>query len=109
MNQPKFKFGDIVCTNKIPAQVFEVTGIQKEGETWAYRENGSWYIERSLEIYEEPKPKKLYAYWTLNGQYREVKFFENLIVQIGHTYDDLHRCEEFDLDYSRPDSVEART
>lgn len=62
MNQPKFKFGDLVYYKNNP---FKVSQIKSYDNSFAYRDadNESWYDEKSISLYTEPKPKvKLYEY-----------------------------------------------
>lgn len=65
MNQPKFKFGETVFS-KFASQ-FSVTGIQYRANSnpaqyYYHSYPQGWIAESELELYQEPKKKKLYAY-----------------------------------------------
>lgn len=63
VNQPKFKIGDKVTYE---AHVFEVDLIRrnKAYEQFEYQDSNGYHscLENSLELYQEPQKKKLYAY-----------------------------------------------
>lgn len=69
MDQPKFKFGDIV-KDKLNGREFHVSKIEltRNGFFYAGKDQnkltviGCGQYEDHLELYQEPKKKKLYAY-----------------------------------------------
>ena len=68
MNQPKFKFGDKVKVKSSGKTFiithmrssFEDTGIQYWGESGSF--SSIVFTECEIELYQEPKKKKLYAF-----------------------------------------------
>lgn len=108
--QPKFKHGDKV-RNKLTGRVFEIDTISREGQAHAispFRYSGKGSQDfgycHTLELYQEPKPKKLYAYAVNSGQ---IKFFlrEDLLgynkVSRGGYTSSFERAPEYDLDYDK--------
>lgn len=66
MNQPKFKFGDKVVGKKnesfVISQICLYRNVYRNGTFMYSFEGGNWFLEDSLQLYQEPKNKKLYAY-----------------------------------------------
>lgn len=61
MDQPKFKFGDMVNTPAKKGDTFSNIRIE-DGEYHYLFYPFGWVEESRLELYQEPKKKKLYAY-----------------------------------------------
>ena len=98
MNQPKFKLGDRVIGAGFSGYV-KINGIRevpyknKWEYTWAYQV--IWAPEDSLDLYQEPQKKKLYAF---------VKYDSGWV---GFRTDDTDRDEDMrrapELDIEYPD------
>lgn len=96
MNQPKFKFGDKVkCYER---GIFTVERIQLIKGFYSYSfsdEPNRFSPEPSLELYQEPQKKKLYAYTTsIEGNTRNIEF-----KTVGGIYNNLDRVPEYDIEY----------
>lgn len=100
MNQPKFNFGDIV-KDKLNGREFHVRKIEltRNGFFYAGKDQnqlaiiGCGQYEENLEIYQEPKKKKLKAIEYKDG---EVRFFSGDISPLSHMW---KRAPEFDIEY----------
>lgn len=111
MNQPKFKFGDKVKvkghTDEYAFDVFEVSCGQ-HGYLYSTPHSGE-YLEASIELYQEPQKKKLYAYKKQKPTPRAVSVPPKYIFEVLFYTEDGLTCEhgyerfpEFDIEY--PDS-----
>lgn len=107
MNQPKFKFGDKVvrrfCSHK---DVYTIGALRrwsngftcaKESHVGSFEEN---YIghEDDLQLYQEPKKKKLYAYKNCLGN---VQFHKEEAEEAKFHFSPLpyFRATEYDIEY----------
>lgn len=94
MNQPKFKFGETVFS-KFTSQ-FSVTGIQYRANSnpaqyYYHSYPQGWIAESELELYQEPKKKKLYAY----------RLLSNMVIFKSEECKDSadRRALEYDIEY----------
>lgn len=100
MNQPKFKFGDKVCANQHFPFTVKLIEWCDTVEKYFYKEKDSesWTGECLLELYQEPKTKKLYAY-KVAGKLGEMKMFafelEKGVADVNY----LSRTPEYDIEY----------
>lgn len=97
MNQPKFKFLDKV-RNKNNGESFEIAKIVLDVDTYVYFNRSSLMVahESELELYTEPRAKKLYAY-SVNNE--EIRFSETGIVTLRNG-EKVRRRPEYDLNFS---------
>ena len=108
MQQPKFKFGDIVqgVGDRGEKVIFEITDIKKYPDNFAYSNSSidGYFDEKDIELYQEAQKKKLYAYWV------ELKVFHDHdfgIQLIGfHPNEEyckhsphMRRAPEYDIEY----------
>lgn len=105
MNQPKFKFGDKVRTIGSPDDFFfRVDGIKIETgglREFMYAEsNSDFYRESKLELYQEPKKKKLYAFMDTMDTSQHVMF---LAKEPEKRPAQMKRAPEYDIEY--PDKL----
>ena len=99
MNQPKFKFGDKVAMKG--GATFCVTEIKRIAEKYYYNQADNhfdWVEESKLELYFEPKPKKLYAHITRHGCVR-FSNKENGVVAYIYGEGPIVRAPEYDIEY----------
>jgi hypothetical protein len=101
MNQPKFKFGDKVRHMRTNAKPFVVGLIRKFEDRLQYGDGGPMtdiFFEDELELYVEPKPKKLYAH--REKVLLEVSFSECSDPKWGSIWE---RAPEYDIEYPAKD------
>ena len=94
MKQPKFKFGDKLVDKDgvLPSFIAGVIGCSK-GEFYYYPESGDFeIIEYNLELFEEPKVKKLYAY-------RESVSPNNIVFNPINWFNRSDRAPEYDIEF----------
>lgn len=93
MQQPKYKFGDKVVSAE--GEVFTIHRVEHVGETFYYHNQGTPYPQFALRLYQEPRPKKLYAYTRIedNGA---VNFFRSEPIGGKWKYE---RLPEYDITY----------
>lgn len=102
MNQPKFKFGDVVkfidkSSTRWPVRL--VYWCDKISEFVYENHAGACTPESCLELYQEPKKKKLYAFRLKNG---EIKLYDSdsvIIAYIGTQGLSIERAPEYDIEY----------
>lgn len=100
MDQPKFKFGDSLIRTKefYKDDRITVNIIKKDkcGKFWYGENDAVKYGETSLELYQEPQNKKLYAYKSVQGH---VVFSESEIHGPQINGYGTQRDPHYDLDY----------
>lgn len=101
MQQPKFKFGDMV--RPLPyGTPFSVTKISLRQDSYYYNSSDrlAGIPENELELFREPKSKKLYAY-TMNGavigETNEVRFYRK---ELDKDWKAFIRAPEYDIEYN---------
>lgn len=100
MNQPKFKFGDkVIDRNHQMDEAFKVDEIVFRDGVFRYPdENADMHYEYDLELYQEPKRKRLYAYCNRD----DVVFFskeEDATISDDDMGFLMERAPEFDIEY----------
>lgn len=97
MNQPKFNFTDILThkswtAGRKPYAIY----MRDNGYYYSFSETEIGYSEESLELYQEPQKKKLYAYEWETGWGKEIRLFkrEDIPGQAG-----LIRSQDDDIEY----------
>lgn len=97
MQQNKFKFGERV---KNGDRVFTVNAVFLQSGYYYYVSTDTsdmGCIEHKLELYQEPKEKKLSAYMTLQG--REIKFYASDFDEKESKLRGLIRVPDLDIEY----------
>ena len=113
MKQPKFKFGD-----KVKVVDTDITGTitymrVKNGEiqyAGGSDDDMIWTDEEELELYQEPKARKLYAYKVFfegfeNGRRfngSEIRFLRDIDIEVNFgskSSNDFERAPEYDIAY----------
>jgi hypothetical protein len=110
MKQPRFKFGDKV-KSKCTGDFFTIDKIQKLNDgIFVYY--GKDYVhqhgccEDVLELYQEPKKKKLYAYTTTRPEdSAEVRFFNS---ELPSRWTNFLPLPEYDLEYGEDKKEEGK-
>lgn len=100
MNQPKFKFGDKVKVKDTDKTfiidhmrlVFNDMGVQYWGKGGSF--SSQVYTEDQLELYQEPKKRKIYAF---EDKYGWVEFRSS--ETIPRNYKGWKRIPEYDIEY----------
>lgn len=99
MKQPKFKFGDKVMRTAWKKDFFIVRKARWIPNCYLYTDDcGAEFEEFELELYQEPKKKKIFAYtyeYSTGGKNREIKF----LAHDEPTWGSWERTPEFDLEY----------
>jgi hypothetical protein len=102
MDQPKFKLREKVVTKDSPSP-WEIKGFYKYDNTeWLYIRGETYisYAESELVLYEEPKPKKLYAYVCMESikprECSEVRLFTG---ELPEAWKAFKRMPEYDITY----------
>lgn len=98
MNQPKFKIGDRVCPVSYHNPfIVESIYTNKKGSSYS-GENALCVLEESLELYQEPQKKKLYAY---RNEFGLIQWSESDFPKVKDRANDeiLDRKPEYDLEY----------
>lgn len=96
VNQPKFKIGEKV-KSRLAEHIGEISSITiyKDKIDYEYK-NGFIFEESELELYTEPKTRKLFAY-SVNDE--EIRFSETGLVTLKNG-EKVRRRPEFDINYS---------
>ena len=89
MKQPLFKFGDKVTIIRTDNQIL-INRIDARGGRYLYQDA---YLENELELYQEPKKKKLYAYGT--ETHFKIEFYDRKLDRVNG----LVRKSEYDIEY----------
>lgn len=98
MNQPKFKFGDeVIEENSTPFIVGII--IRTEDGKYLYSDANSkpFHMESRLELYTEPKPRKLFAW---SNKYGDIRFTQKEELRTFGEASLWDREAKFDLYYS---------
>lgn len=100
MSQPRFKFTDFLTVKGGTRSARNPLGIYvRDGEfNYYFHETEASYKEDELEIFQEPKKKKLYAY-RLAGRFNEIKTYVEELDQDIAEANYLSRMPDYDIEY----------